>query len=51
MFAVNKEGRAFILNNFLTICNGFINDGLITYTCESSFDGSLWLEKLFFDAL
>jgi hypothetical protein len=31
MFAVNKEARSFLLNNFITIRNGFINDGLIPY--------------------
>jgi hypothetical protein len=31
MFAVNKEARSFLLKNFITIRNGFINDGLIPY--------------------
>ena len=31
MFALNKEARKFILNNFLSIRNGFENEGLIEY--------------------
>ena len=31
MFAVNKEGRSFLLINFITIRNGFINEGLIPF--------------------
>ena len=29
MFKVNKEGRKYLFNNFKTVRNGFINDGLI----------------------
>jgi hypothetical protein len=31
MFFVNKETRNFVQSNFVTIRNGFINEGLITY--------------------
>jgi hypothetical protein len=31
MFAVNREARSYIENNFIIIRNGFINAGLITY--------------------
>ena len=31
MFAVNKEARTFLKNNFTVVRNGFINEGLITY--------------------
>ena len=31
MFAVNKASRSYIENNFITIRNGFVNEGLITY--------------------
>ena len=31
MFCVNKDTRIFIQNNFISINNGFINEGLITY--------------------
>ena len=51
MFAVNKEGRSFLQNKFITIRNGFINEGLITYSWNTSFDGFLQLEKLYFQAL
>ena len=29
MFNINKEGRQFLINNFTTVRNGFMNDGLI----------------------
>ena len=38
MFAVNKEGKSYILNNFITIRNGFINDGLIPFIFKGDFD-------------
>jgi hypothetical protein len=52
MYNINKEGRKFIINNFLTVRNGFINDGLI----DLVFDINPWgkfnnydkLEKLYF---
>ncbi len=31
MFAVNKEVRAFLQDNFIAIRNGFTNEGLITH--------------------
>ncbi len=31
MFEVSREARSYIENNFITIRNGFINAGLITY--------------------
>jgi hypothetical protein len=39
MFAVNKEARSFLLNNFISIRNGFNNDGLIPYEIKSDFGG------------
>jgi hypothetical protein len=36
MFAVNKKTRSYILNNFLTIRNGFINAGVITYQLKTN---------------
>ena len=39
MFAVNKEARSFFQNNFITIRNEFINDGLITYEIKGDFGG------------
>ncbi len=51
MFAINKEGRSFLRNNFITIRNGFQNDGLVTFACEYTFNDLLNLEKLYFSAL
>jgi hypothetical protein len=51
MFAVNKEGRSFLQNHFITIQNGFINDGLVPFQFECTFNGILALEKLYFAAL
>jgi hypothetical protein len=31
MYTCNKKTRAFLYNNYLTIRNGFINDGLIPF--------------------
>ena len=52
MFNINKEGRKFIIDNCITVKNGFINDGLI----DLVFDINPWgkfnnydkLEKLYF---
>ena len=38
MFAINKEGRSFLLHNFITIRNEFINDGLIPYDWDYDFN-------------
>jgi hypothetical protein len=38
IFGVNKETRTFLIQNMITIQNGFINDGLIEH-CISSSDG------------
>ena len=35
MFNINKEGREFLIKNFTTVRNGFMNDGLI----DLCFDG------------
>jgi hypothetical protein len=39
MFAVNKEGRLFLHNNFIAIRNGFINGGLIAQEIRFDFGG------------
>jgi hypothetical protein len=31
MFSLNTEARAFLKNNFITLRNEYINNGLITY--------------------
>ena len=36
MFNLNKEARAFIKNNFNTVRNGFVNEGLIEYQFDCS---------------
>jgi len=41
MFGINKKGRSFLQKKFITIRNGFINDGLIPYELKHSFDSSL----------
>ena len=48
MFSLNKEARTFLQNNFLTIRNEFINDGLITYSLKNDFNSYEQLEKLYF---
>jgi hypothetical protein len=42
IFAVNKQTRAYLTQNFSTIQNGFINEGLITYDLDFS-----WNAKFF----
>ena len=34
MFACNKQARTFLQNNYITVRNGFVNDGLIPYCFE-----------------
>jgi hypothetical protein len=51
MFTVNKPARKFLLNKFISIRNGFINDGLIQYVLSNDFNGFLKLEKLYLSAL
>ena len=51
MFTINKEGRYFLLKNFITIRNGFINDGLIPFEWKCDFNSSLSLERLYQTAL
>ena len=35
MFTLNKEARSFLQQNFITIRNEFVNDGLLTYSFKS----------------
>ena len=51
MFTINKEGRSFLLNNFITIRNEFTHSGLITFYWENSFGSFLQLEKLYYSVL
>ena len=51
MFFVNKEGRAFLQQHFITIQNEFINNGLIHYEISLNFNGYEQIVKLYFQAL
>ena len=39
MFSLNKEARKFLQDNFITVRNGFVNDGLITYQIDNNLNG------------
>ena len=51
MFEVNKATRSYLQKNIITIQNGFINAGLITYQLKSDFYHYQQLENIYFDAL
>jgi hypothetical protein len=55
MFACNKKARAFLQHNYLTIRNGFVNDGLIPYCYDDDSYKQYYhyeqIEKLYFQAL
>ncbi len=51
MFEVNRAARNFLLNNSMTVRNGFINEGLIVYEIENNFNGYEQLERIYFQAL
>jgi hypothetical protein len=55
MFACNKKARAFLQHSYLTIRNGFINDGLIPYYYDRLSDKQYYhyeqIEKLYLQAL
>ena len=51
MFLVNKETRAFLKNNMMTIRNGFMNEGLIELKFKNDYNFYLDLEKLYFQIL
>jgi len=36
MFALNKETRKFLQQNFITVRNGFVNEGLIDHEFDCS---------------
>jgi hypothetical protein len=48
VFCVNKEARAFLHQHFISIQNGFINEGLIVYDLSCNFNGYEQLERLYF---
>lgn len=51
MFYVNQAGRTFLEQQFVTIINGFINSGLVTFKFNGSLKDYVELEKLYFKAL
>ena len=51
MFNLNKEARVFLQSKFITIRNGFENEGLITYQISCDYNGFDILEQLYFKAL
>jgi hypothetical protein len=48
MFSVNKEARAFLHQHFISIQNGFINEGLIAHRVYCKFNDYEQLERLYF---
>jgi hypothetical protein len=48
MQAVNKEGRSSIQKQYISIKNGFINEGLIVHDLHLNFIGFRELERLYF---
>ena len=46
MFTLNKEARKFLQDNFITVRNGFVNDGLITYQIDNFFKISSSLSEM-----
>ena len=48
MYALNMESRSFFEKNFITVRNGFINEGLITYDLRCDFNDYVQLERLYF---
>lgn len=48
MYALNKEGRKFVQENYITISNGFNNEGLITLYLKNDFNYYEKLERLYF---
>ena len=51
MFTLNKEARKFLQDKFITVRNGFVNDGLIAYDLKNYFMQYQQLEKLYYQAL
>ena len=61
MFTCNKQARTFLKQNYITVRNGFVNDGLIPYCfdsrssdkyfCDKQFYHYEEIEKLYFQAL
>ena len=55
MFTCNKQARTFLQNNYITVRNGFVNDGLIPYCFDYGPDKQFYhyeeIEKLYFQAL
>ncbi len=52
MFSLSKGSRCFLIENFITIRNEFINDGyiedIISGYLSTSFDYYMYLERIYF---
>jgi hypothetical protein len=50
LFSANKETREYLERNFITITNGFTNEGLVNFEFYggSNYDAYEQLEKLYF---
>ena len=51
MFTVSKETRSYLLLNFITVKNAFINEGLITHLLRDCFYSIKNFEKIYLEAL
>jgi hypothetical protein len=52
MFGLNKEARTYLNSHYISIRNGFINEGLIFHYLDlMKFKGYDLLETLYFEAL
>jgi hypothetical protein len=47
MFGVNEQVRSFVKKHFISIRNGFINEGLIVYDFRCNFNHYYELERLY----
>jgi len=51
MFLVNKETRAFLKNNMMTIRKGFLNEGLIELKFVNKYNCYLEIKRQYFQML
>ena len=51
MFSVNRETRKFLQKEYITIQNGFVNEGLIVFKFSNDFKGYEQLDRLYLEAL
>ncbi len=48
MFTLNNQTRSFLVKNFISVRNGFINEGLITFYLNHDFESYKSFEQLYF---